>query len=397
VRLREISKVNYNHRTILPGGTILADTRIIDILGAGGFGVTYRAAAADNTLVAIKEYYPADLATRVENHRLVPLAEGADADYRWGLNRFNEEARTLLQFRHPNIVQVQRLLQLNNTAYMVLTFENGATLRRWCKDRGRAPSQLELDALLEPLLAALDLIHTNSVLHRDLSPDNILVRTSGAPVLIDFGSARLAVGQRGAMSAIVKHGFSPHEQYATDPARQGPWSDIYALAATLYFLITGKPPPQAINRLERDSFGGLARLQLTGYRTSFLAVIDAALVLNYRARPQTVRAWRSQLFADRQTMRPQQTAPGPYPLNSEPQQRQDGRALGNPIPPAGLLTPVGVPPPPAVYQPPVPSAPASIRRPARRRSARRVLGWTLLLFATVATVGLALVVLRLFA
>jgi serine/threonine protein kinase len=389
-----------NYRNVLPIGSMVADYQIQDVLGAGGFGVTYRALALGTRVpVAIKEYYPADLATRTEGHQLVPSSAALDADYRWGLNRFNEEARTLLQFRHANIVQLQRVLQLNNTAYMVLTLENAATLRRWCKDRGRPPTQIELDNLLSPLIDALEVIHSNGVLHRDVSPDNVLMRLNDQPVLIDFGSARLAVGQRGAMSAIVKHGFSPHEQYATASARQGPWSDIYALAATVFFLIAGKPPPQAINRLEHDTFGGLSQLRLPGYRPGFIAAIDGALALDYRTRPQTVRAWHAQLFAGREQGRevrayePQLqqfyavgTVQPAYPgsqTRALPQPQSDREAY----PPAAVPSPL-----------PHPVTTPSTRRPTGRvkprgRWARRIVGMTLLLIAAAMACGLALVLL----
>lgn len=293
-----------NQRDVLQSGALLGEYRIESVLGAGGFGVTYRALdTAQNRLVAIKEYYPTDLAVRDASGRLVAISSGLESELVWGRNRFNEEARTLLQFRHPNIVQLFKLLQFNNSAYMVLSFEPGMTLRQWVKRLGRPVSQAELDALLEPLLAALELIHSNGILHRDLSPDNILIRENQTPVIIDFGSARHAVGQRGALSAIVKHGFSPHEQYATDSLKQGPWSDIYALAATMFFVITGRAPPQAVNRLERDNLGQLMGMGLSAYRPSFLGAIDSALAISQRQRPQSVRSWRTMLFADRVTQR----------------------------------------------------------------------------------------------
>src|SRR3990170_8807269 len=188
---------------------------------------------------------------------LIALPSGTElvGDYRWGLDRFIEEAQTLAKFDHRNIVRVYRYFRAINTGYMVLHFEEGQSLKGWLKGLGRAPRQKELDAILAPLLDALETIHKANFLHRDIAPDNIIIRKSGDPVLIDFGAARgdiAAHSKTKTVSALVKPGYSPYEQYAETSKQQGPWTDIYALAATLYHAVTGKRPPDSPSRMLKD-------------------------------------------------------------------------------------------------------------------------------------------------
>ncbi|MEO1720748.1 MAG: serine/threonine-protein kinase, partial [Pseudomonadota bacterium] len=208
----------------------------------------------------------------------IPKSQACSADYTWGLDRFIDEAKALARFDHANIVRVFRYFRANQTAYMVLQFEEGEPLRAWQKRRKTAPTQAELDGLLSPLLDALATLHRDGVLHRDIAPDNIIVRQDGTPVLIDFGSARCDVAaQSRTVSALVKPGYSPFEQYGSDGALQGPWTDIYALGATLYHLTTGKRPPDSPSRVVSDAYESAARLALGTYRPEFLVAIDAAL------------------------------------------------------------------------------------------------------------------------
>ncbi|MDP1911302.1 MAG: protein kinase, partial [Hyphomicrobium sp.] len=195
-------------------------------------------------------------------------------------------------------VRVYRYFRANNTGYMVLHFEEGQSLKGWLKGLGRAPRQKELDAIIAPLLDALELIHKSDFLHRDIAPDNIIIRKSGDPVLIDFGSARGEIASATkTVSALVKPGYSPYEQYAETSRQQGPWSDIYALAGTLYHAITGKRPPDAPSRMVKDELVSAREAALSSYRTGFLKAIDKALSLNVEARPQSIAAWRGDLLA----------------------------------------------------------------------------------------------------
>jgi len=284
----------------LPAGTVLVgDYRIQRVLGAGGFGVTYLAdEIALSRVITLKEYFPSDFAARKDGIEAAPRSSDSAGDFKWGLDRFIEEAQTLAKFDHPNIVRVYRYFRANNTAYMVLQFEEGLSLKSWLKGLGRAPRQKELDAIIGPLLDALEFIHKADFLHRDIAPDNIIIRKDGAPVLIDFGSARGEIAAHSkTVSALVKPGYSPYEQYAETSRQQGPWSDIYALAATLYHAITGRRPPDSPSRIMKDEYVPARDAALGSYRAGFLRAIDKALLMNVEARPQSVAAWRGDVLA----------------------------------------------------------------------------------------------------
>ena len=283
----------------LPDGTeLVGDYRIRRVLGAGGFGITY---LADETAlgrrVTIKEYFPAEFAAR-RDQSAAPRSRDVTDDYQWGLDRFIEEAQTLARFDHSNIVRVHRYFHANNTAYMVLHFEEGGSFKAWLKRLKRAPRQGELDKLIAPLLDALETIHDADFLHRDIAPDNIMVRQDGSPVLIDFGSARGAIASHSrTVSALVKPGYSPYEQYATTGANQGPWTDIYALGATLYHAIAGKRPPDAPSRVVSDDYVPAREAALGSYRSTFLDAVDRALRIEVGERPQRIAEWRGALLA----------------------------------------------------------------------------------------------------
>lgn len=285
----------------LPDGTTLVgDFRIKRVLGAGGFGITYLAEEPSlGRLVTIKEYFPVDFAARLPGALdAVPRSKDCEEDYQWGLDRFIDEAQTLARFNHPNIVRVYRYFRAHSTGYMVLHFEEGASFKLWLKSLQRMPRQTELDPLLAPLLDALDVIHKGDFLHRDIAPDNIIIRNDKSPVLIDFGSARGAIAAHSrTVSALVKPGYSPYEQYATTTKEQGPWTDIYALGATLYQAVTGKRPPDAPSRMVKDEIIPVEAAALGSYRKGFLNAISQALRLDVRERPQSIAAWRGALLA----------------------------------------------------------------------------------------------------
>ena len=304
-RIRWAAIARFNKETMtnliaLPTGTVLVgDYRIQRVLGAGGFGVTYLAdEMALSRVVTLKEYFPSDFAARTDGIEAAPRSSDSTSDFNWGLDRFIEEAQTLAKFDNPNIVRVYRYFRANNTAYMVLQFEEGQSFKSWLKGLNRAPRQKELDGIVAPLLDALEYIHKADFLHRDIAPDNIIIRKDNAPVLIDFGSARGEIAAHSkTVSALVKPGYSPYEQYAETSRQQGPWSDIYALAATLYHAITGKRPPDSPSRIMKDEYVPAREAALGSYRTGFLKAIDKALLMNVEARPQSVAAWRGDLLA----------------------------------------------------------------------------------------------------
>jgi serine/threonine protein kinase len=349
-----------NNLLALPDGTeLVGDFRIKRVLGAGGFGITYLAEEmALARLVTIKEYFPADYAARRATSEATPRSQDCAADYKWGLERFIEEAQTLARFVHPNIVRVYRYFRANNTAYMVLQFEEGGSFKAWLRNLKRAPRQPELDQILKPLLEALEVVHGGNYLHRDIAPDNIIVRKDGSPVLIDFGSARGEIASHSkTVSALVKPGYSPYEQYATTTRQQGPWTDIYALGATLYHAVSGKRPPDAPSRMVSDEYVPAAEVALSSYRPKFLAAIDKALRLDVSERPQSVAAWRDMLFAE------------------EPKRRRTGlelsRALERLV--TGKVAPAPKPeadaaPSPAPVASPPPATPAPAAEPIQAKA-----------------------------
>ena len=290
-----------NHEHALEAGTLLVDDYAIKrLIGAGGFGLTYLAdEIALARPVTIKEFFPTQYAMRSKSLDASPRSDEAREDFQWGLERFIDEAKILAQFDHPNIVSVYRYFRANSTAYMVLQFEEGESLLSWLGKPAKAPRQDDIDAILPPLLDALSLIHTNDFLHRDIAPDNIIVRPDETPVLIDFGAARGEIArQTQTISALVKPGYSPYEQYAENGERQGPWTDIYALAATLYHLVSGKRPPDAPSRMVKDDYvSALDSATANRYRKSFLQAIDHGLKLDIDQRPQSIPEWRSALLA----------------------------------------------------------------------------------------------------
>ena len=292
---------NHEHKAALPNGTRLRQYRIEKVLGVGSFGVTYL--AHDNDLqshFAIKEYIPNEFALR-EGATVHPKSSANEDDYRWGLSRFLQEARELAKFRHANIVRVHQIFEENNTAYMVLDFEEGVNFDRWLKNLGRQPAEKELRAILSPLLDALEQVHANGLLHRDIAPDNIIIHPNGKPVLLDFGSARQAMGMRSkSVSAIVKAGYSPPEQYSTR-GEQGAYTDIYALSATMYRAINGAAPPEGSWRMMKMATADkdpMTPLQGDGYSPALRQGIERGLAINAGNRPQTVAAWREILSED---------------------------------------------------------------------------------------------------
>ena len=326
-------------RLRLPPGTRLDDAYVIeDEIGAGGFGITY--IAQDTALgakVAIKEYFPAEIGDRDTTMGVQPLTVGKQRIFEWGRSGFLTEARMLAGFSHPSIVRVRRFFEANNTAYMVLDFEEGRSFAKWLDGLGRAPTQDELDRITAGLIDALSAIHAGKLVHRDIAPDNIIIRPDGSPVLLDFGAARYELAERSRVGdqpqhtgtfAVIKRGYSPIEQHSTDMRNRGAWSDIYALGATLYRAVSGKPPTDAHERMvaESDPLRPAAAVARGNYRRRFLAGIDAALRLKRNERPQTVAELVRLLLGEEETVADRRgregARPGPAPTaDAEPTPR----------------------------------------------------------------------------
>lgn len=291
-------------QTILAPGDMLGCYRIDSFLGQGGFGVTY--IARDTMLdiqVVVKEYLPEKIAERVSQSTIQPRNAENITIFQRGLANFLKEARTLARFKHPNIVRVMSVFELNSTAYMVMEYERGHDLKLLFTRRQHVSEQA-LKAIVGPILDGLEEVHRHGFIHRDIKPANILVRDSGSPVLLDFGSARLAVGQSAdTMTAMVTAGFAPLEQYSGLDEQQGPWTDIYALGAVLYFAVTGYAPLDstlrgaAVLNDNDDPLVPLTVLAPEGYSPAFCRAVDWALQFKVSNRPQTPEQWRARLFS----------------------------------------------------------------------------------------------------
>lgn len=269
------------------------------ILGQGGFGITYR--AHDRNLdrtVAIKEYLPAMFATRGADGIIAPTGSDQKADYEWGLARFIDEGRTLARFDHPGIVRVFSVFEANGTAYLVMRFEEGAPLDSLLKRTLTLPEP-QLRKILSDVMDGLTPVHEAGFIHRDIKPANIYIREDGSAVLIDFGSARQALGiQTQTLTTLVSPGYAPFEQYSSDGAQQGPWTDIYALGATAYRAMTGRAPVTAVDRsralLTSTADQTLEALgSLGSYSRTLVSAIERAVAFHERDRPQSIAAWRA--------------------------------------------------------------------------------------------------------
>jgi len=324
-------------RQTLPIGATIGSYVVNDVLGAGGFGITYKCRDISNGVeVALKEYFPIDTAVRGQGSTIIQPAKQEAVDrFEKGKHDTLREADTLANFRHPNIVRIVKRFQANNTVYLALSFEAGAKLDRWREGLGRPPTQDEIDHIVKPLLEALHVLHRNAFLHRDIAPDNIIVRPKSGPVLLDLGAARQTQPDKVQITTILKRGFAPPEQYDRDASQQGPWTDIYAFAATIYFIVTDNFVEESVLRkIGSASYVPAASAAKSQYRPSFLYGLDQALLLDPKARPQSVRDWRRILYPDPVSPPATRVAnyQGPTKIPLPPVGRQPPPRLGAPAP-----------------------------------------------------------------
>ena len=283
----------------LPQGHRLQEYELVRVLGFGGFGMTYL--GFDHNLdkaVAIKEYLPSGIATRTSDNSVVPQASQFRGDFEWGLERFVDEARALARFDHRHIIKVYRFFEAHGTAYIVMEYAEGETLSAFL-DRKGTLKEAELKAILYPILDGLEVVHGADFLHRDIKPGNIIIRDEdNSPVLLDFGSARQAIGARSrSVTSIITPGYAPIEQYSSR-GDQGPWTDIYALGGVCYRALTGAVPEDATDRVRNDPLIPVVERCVGQVRAEFLSAIDWALAVDEGDRPQGIAAWRAILEGD---------------------------------------------------------------------------------------------------
>ena len=288
-----------NTRCLKPGVILKERYKIEEVIGAGGFGITYRAwDPLLQSYVAIKEYYPSGIATRSADSSKVCVPVGQEQrEYHRGRIRFLKEAQDVARFQsEPNIVSIYDYLEENDTAYMVMEYLHGCTLKQYIREHG---GRLDTDHILHICLSVLDalaVVHKAGMIHRDISPENIFICEDLTVKLIDFGAAKqVYLDGEQTMSVVLKPGYAPPEQYAKKD-KQGPWTDIYALGATLYFAATGEKPEESFGRALEDTIKPVCEVNPEIPR-AMSQVIMRAMAVKIEDRYQTVEAMREALLA----------------------------------------------------------------------------------------------------
>ncbi|MCP5536126.1 MAG: serine/threonine protein kinase [Akkermansiaceae bacterium] len=285
------------YRNALPAGKLIDTYRIERVLGEGGFGITYLVRELNlDKHFAMKELLPDGIAMRRtgDTSYVEAKSSGTEADFAATRKYFISEARVLARMDHPAVVSVQRLMEANGTCYMVMDYVEGETLGDYLKKHGGTfRSKAEFERIFYPLMSGLEVLHGQGIIHRDIKPGNIMVKPDGSPVLLDFGAATQVQSKTMTITQMLSAGYSPFEQY-TSRAKQGPYTDIYALGATMLKCITGKKPDDASDRMYGDRYKPLAGSEayVSVYGESLLAAVDAALQMDAERRPQAVAEWR---------------------------------------------------------------------------------------------------------
>lgn len=299
----------------LPAGTRLQEFEVRSVIGEGGFGIVYR--AFDTALereVAIKEYLPVSHASRRGDGTVVASSERQRETFEKGLSCFVSEARMLARFKHRALVEILRFWEEKGTAYMVMPYYEGRPLSQLVQQGFRIQDTEAMLSFLSPLLDGLAMLHATDCYHRDISTDNILILEDGSPLLLDFGAARrILVDESEVLTIILKPGFAPIEQYSDDHelAPQGAWTDLYALAAVAYQLVTGSMPMVSVGRIIRDPLVPLAARAPKGLAPGLVAAIDAGLRVSPDQRPQSVQAFLDIIASDASGNLPQRAGCGP--------------------------------------------------------------------------------------
>ena len=283
----------------LPPGTQLENYEIQHVLNIGGFSIVYLAKdLRDGNTVVIKEYMPSKLAMRKENMQVVNISDETYSSYNEGRKLINHEASALLKLKHPNIVNVINHFTANNTVYIVMDYRKGENLQDYIRKHNAGLSEIFIRTIFPPLLLGLRVVHKVGLLHLDIKPGNIHLLQGGHPLLLDFGAIHSTTTSRQYQPAsVVTSGFSPVEQYDNN-GYFGPWTDLYAIGATMRACIEGKAPPLATHRREKDSMKPAAVLFKRKYSRTLLEAIDWAMEIDPTLRPQSIDAFLEAISQD---------------------------------------------------------------------------------------------------
>jgi serine/threonine protein kinase len=270
------------------------------VLASGGFSFVYLAHDENDTPVAIKEFLPASLALRTGDAIEPKVPEDQAAAFRYGMKCFFEEGKALASLGHPNVVRVLNFFRANETVYLVMRYERGRTLQEHIQARRGTLRESWIRSTFAALLTGLREVHTNKLLHLDIKPGNVYLRSDGTPLLIDFGAARqMLQGEAPSLPPMFTPGFASPEHHM-DRASLGPWSDIYSVGATIYACVTASAPPSAEERLEKDRMVPARKIGAGKYTSELLDTIDWCMRLEHLERPQSGFALQKVLLGEKE-------------------------------------------------------------------------------------------------
>lgn len=280
----------------LPSGYKLGEYIIDRKIGGGGFSLVYLAFDLDGQPVAIKEYLPGGVVKRGDGGTVMPISDDKQTSFRYGMKCFFDEGRALADIRHPNVVRVVNFFRANDTVYMVMKYERGRTLQKHITTLKEPMRESFIRHVFVQLLNGLREVHAHKILHLDIKPSNVYIRTDGTPLLIDFGASRQVLTHDLQMaSPMYTPGFAAPELYKARDCL-GPWTDIYAIGASMYACLAKAPPPAADERLEKDRLAPAVKTFAGQYSHALLELIDSLLRLDYTQRPQSVYSVQKRLI-----------------------------------------------------------------------------------------------------
>ncbi|MEY4295099.1 MAG: hypothetical protein RLY82_787 [Pseudomonadota bacterium] len=284
----------------LPANTVLNGYTIVRQVSEGGFSLVYLAVDAHKQMVAIKEYLPASLASRIEGQLAPQVLPDKLSLYRLGLKSFFEEGRSLAQISHPSVVSVLNFFRQNETVYLVMNYLQGATLQDFIMagrqvTAAKAFSESTIRSVFDEILQGLRVVHQNKMLHLDIKPANLFITDDDSAVLIDFGAAREVLNKDGNFTQpMYTPGFAAPEMYRRE-TQLGPWTDIYAIGACMYSMMIGYPPPEVVKRRTNDPVPSMLMRKASNYSDKLIEVVEWCMSLDPLARPQSVFELQSAL------------------------------------------------------------------------------------------------------